>query len=83
MFPIDNATGTYDAAMLARFDQLAAEAGVHLTLADLLPEIRRAGEAGGTLTESGVELLDVTGRLRPGTLMCPPEGDAGTGMVGH
>ena len=81
MFPIDTATGTYDAAMLARFDRLAAEAGVHLTLADLLPEIRRAGEAGGTLTESGAELLDVTGRLRPGTLMCPPEGDAGTGMV--
>ena len=81
MFPIDIATGTYDAAMLARFDQLAAEAGVYLTLVDLLPAIQRAGEAGGTLTESGAELLDVTGRLRPGTPMCPPEGDAGTGMV--
>jgi len=52
-----------------------------LTLVDLLPAIQRAGEAGGTLTESGAELLDVTGRLRPGTPMCPPEGDAGTGMV--
>ena len=81
MFPIDTATGTYDAAMLARFDQLAAEAGVHLTLADLLPEIRRAGEAAGTLTGSGAELLDVTARLLPGIPMCPPEGDAGTGMV--
>jgi sugar (pentulose or hexulose) kinase len=81
MFPIDTATGTYDAAMLARFDELAAEAGVHLTLADLLPTIRRAGEVAGTLTDSGAELLDLTGRLRPGIPMCPPEGDAGTGMV--
>ena len=81
MFPIDTATGTYDTAMLARFDQLATEAGVNLTVVDLLPAIRRAGEAGGTLTEPGAELLDVTGRLRPGTPMCPPEGDAGTGMV--
>ena len=81
MFPIDIATGSYDAAMLARFDQLAAEAGVELTLADLLPTIRLAGEPAGTLTEAGAKLLDPTGRLRPGIPMCPPEGDAGTGMV--
>jgi sugar (pentulose or hexulose) kinase len=81
MFPIDIATGSYDAAMLTRFDQLAAEAGVPLSLADLLPTIRRAGDPGGVLTASGVKLLDTTGRLRPGIPMCPPEGDAGTGMV--
>jgi sugar (pentulose or hexulose) kinase len=81
MFPIDIATGSYDAEMLARFDRLAAEAGVELSAADLLPEIRKAGEDAGKLTEAGAELLDPTGRLRPGALMCPPEGDAGTGMV--
>jgi sugar (pentulose or hexulose) kinase len=43
--------------------------------------IRRAGEEAGALTESGAKLLDPTGRLRPGVPMCPPEGDAGTGMV--
>ena len=67
--------------MLAQFDQLAADAGVELTLADLLPTIRLAGEPAGTLTEAGAKLLDPTGRLRPGIPMCPPEGDAGTGMV--
>src|SRR3954465_13928010 len=81
MFPIDGDTGAYDAAMLARFDQLAAEAGVELTLADLLPRIAFAGQPAGELTEAGALLLDPTGRLRPGIPLCPPEGDAGTGMV--
>lgn len=81
MFPIDAATGVYDATMLARFDQLAAEAGVELTLADLLPAIAGAGQPAGELTEAGARLLDPTGRLRPDIPLCPPEGDAGTGMV--
>jgi sugar (pentulose or hexulose) kinase len=81
MFPIDDATGRYDATMLARFDQLAAEAGVELTLAELLPAIAVAGQPAGTLTEAGAALLDPSGRLRPGIPLCPPEGDAGTGMV--
>ncbi|MGY1808724.1 xylulokinase [Blastococcus sp. SYSU D00669] len=81
MFPIDGATGGYSAPMLARFDQLAAEAGAALRLADLLPAIAVAGEPAGTLTEAGAALLDPTGRLRPGVPLCPPEGDAGTGMV--
>src|SRR4051812_5504253 len=81
MFPIDIATGGYDATMLDRFDQLAAEAGVELTLADLLPRIAVAGQPAGELTEAGAKLLDPTGRLRPGIPFCPPEGDAGTGMV--
>ena len=81
MFPIDGSTGGYDAAMLARFDQLAAEAGVELTVAGLLPSVARAGRPAGTLTEAGAALLDPTGRLRPGIPLCPPEGDAGTGMV--
>jgi sugar (pentulose or hexulose) kinase len=81
MFPIDIASGDYDAAMLAQFDQLADETGVHLRLADLLPKIMLAGEPAGDLSETGAMLLDPTGRLRPGIVMCPPEGDAGTGMV--
>jgi sugar (pentulose or hexulose) kinase len=81
MFPIDIATGSYDARMLAQFDQLVAEAGADLRLAELLPTIRLAGDQGGQLTESGAKLLDPAGRLRPGIAMCPPEGDAGTGMV--
>ncbi|MCZ2817168.1 xylulokinase [Modestobacter sp. VKM Ac-2984] len=80
MFPI-GADGGYDAAMLARFDQLAAEAGVELGLAELLPAIAVAGQPAGTLTEAGARLLDPTGALRPGVPLCPPEGDAGTGMV--
>src|SRR4051794_12046576 len=81
MFPIDSDTGGYDATMLARFDELAAEAGVELTLADLLPRIAFAGRPAGVLTAAGAALLDPTGRLRPGSPLCPPEGDAGTGMV--
>ena len=81
MFPIDNASGSYDATMLQRFDELAADAGVHLRLADLLPVIKVAGDRAGELTEDGAAALDRAGRLRPGAAMCPPEGDAGTGMV--
>ncbi|WP_222192903.1 xylulokinase [Modestobacter italicus] len=81
MFPIDATTGGYDATMLARFDQLAAEAGAELGLAGLLPAVAVAGQPAGTLTEAGARLLDPAGRLRAGTPLCPPEGDAGTGMV--
>jgi sugar (pentulose or hexulose) kinase len=81
MFPIDVRTGGYDATMLARFDELAAEAGAGLRLAELLPAIKSAGEPAGQLTDKGAKLLDPTGRLRAGVPLCPPEGDAGTGMV--
>jgi sugar (pentulose or hexulose) kinase len=81
MVPIDAATGRYSDPMLSRFDELAAEAGVDLTLADLLPAVARAGQTAGVLTEQGAALLDPAGRLRPGIPLCPPEGDAGTGMV--
>ncbi|CCH85713.1 Carbohydrate kinase, FGGY-domain [Modestobacter italicus] len=81
MFPIAAGTAGYDTAMLARFDQLAAEAGAELELAALLPAVAVAGEPAGTLTEAGARLLDPTGWLQPGVPLCPPEGDAGTGMV--
>jgi sugar (pentulose or hexulose) kinase len=81
MFPIDSGTGGYSAPMLARFDRLAAEAGAELSLADLLPRIAVAGQPAGALTDAGAALLDPAGRLRAGIPLCPPEGDAGTGMV--
>jgi len=81
MFPIDVATGSYDATMLDRFDDLAAGHGFTVGLADLLPAIRLAGDPAGTLTDAGARLLDPSGTLQSGVPLCPPEGDAGTGMV--
>ncbi len=81
MFPIDTATGSYDAAMIAQFDELAASKGYACDLSGLLPSVLRAGEPAGTLTPQGAALLDPTGALQPGVPFCPPEGDAGTGMV--
>jgi len=81
MFPIDAATMDYDRAMLERFDALVAERAPRLRIADLLPGVLTAGQAAGELSAVGAALLDPTGRLRPGIRFCPPEGDAGTGMV--
>lgn len=81
MFPIDIGSGGYDATMVRRFGQLAAQAGVDLDLIKLLPAVRTAGEPAGKLTEAGAMLLDPSFQLRGGSPMCPPEGDAGTGMV--
>jgi sugar (pentulose or hexulose) kinase len=79
MFPIDSATGTYDAAMVAAFDELVGRP--ELRLADLLPDVLPAGREAGRLTEEGARLLDPSGTLAAGAPLCPPEGDAGTGMV--
>ncbi|TKV57278.1 ATPase [Nakamurella flava] len=81
MFPIDIASGTYNATMVGQFDDLVSGTALSHSLTDLLPAIRRAGEPAGTLTEQGARLLDPTGSLAAGTPVCPPEGDAGTGMV--
>lgn len=81
VFPIDLDTGTYNEAMLDQFDELVADRGLPWTLRPLLPDVLPAGEQAGTLTEAGARLLDPTGTLRPGAPFCPPEGDAGTGMV--
>ncbi|HKT57478.1 MAG TPA: FGGY-family carbohydrate kinase [Microbacterium sp.] len=79
MFPIDPETGDYDDALLGRYDALAA--GRVPALRTLLPETLPAGAVAGELTESGARLLDPTGALTSGIPFCPPEGDAGTGMV--
>jgi len=81
MFPIDPATGTYDAEMLARFNLLAAHHGYHFNLESILPRILPAGARAGCLTEEGTRLLDPSGTLQAGIPVCPPEGDAGTGMA--
>ena len=81
MFPIDPATREYDSAMLARFGQLVAARQPGLDVAALLPEVLVAGQDAGVLTAQGAALLDPTGTLQPGIPLCPPEGDAGTGMV--
>jgi sugar (pentulose or hexulose) kinase len=81
MFPIDPATGDYDAGMLAQYDEHVASRRPGLTLRDLLPEVLTAGADAGTLTAEGAALLDPTGTLQAGIPVCPPEGDAGTGMV--
>ena len=71
MFPIDPATGQYDAKMLAAFDRLVAENHYPWTLADLLPEILPVGTPAGTLTPAGAALLDPSGTLQPGAVFCP------------
>ena len=81
MFPIDIATGKFDAKMVQQFDDTIADKNFGWKLLDIFPEVLTAGEEAGTLTEEGAKLLDVSGTLEAGALMCPPEGDAGTGMV--
>ncbi len=81
MFPIDSATGDYNAIMMDRFNGLAAEKGFMKKLDQVLPKVLNAGEKMSTLTEEGARFLDVSGNLKAGIPMCPPEGDAGTGMV--
>jgi len=81
MFPIDDATRGYDASMLASFDGLVADKAPTLVLGDVLPRVLPAGARAGELTAEGAALLDPSGSLQPGIVLCPPEGDAGTGMV--
>lgn len=81
MFPVSRKTGTYDEGMMESFNRLMASKGYSLRLEKILPEALMAGENAGALTEEGAALLDPSGTLRPGIPLCPPEGDAGTGMV--
>ena len=81
MFPIDSLTNDYDAKMLAQFDEKIADKGFGWKIADILPKVLVAGQSGGVLTEAGAKLIDPSGEFKAGIPMCPPEGDAGTGMV--
>jgi len=79
VFPINPVTRDYDADFLGRYDRL--DAGLAKPLRDVLPDVLVAGVAAGELTAEGAALLDPTATLKPGAVVCPPEGDAGTGMV--
>jgi len=79
MFPIDN--GNYNPKMIKQFDDLIASHNYPWKITDILPAVLNAGENAGTLTAQGAKLLDSSGCLRDGIPLCPPEGDAGTGMV--
>ena len=81
MFPIDTEANTYDPAMMEKFDKLTADKEYGWKLGEILPRICMAGEAAGVLTKEGGRMIDETGELEPGILLCPPEGDAGTGMA--
>ncbi len=81
MFPYDEEKQTYDPVMVAQFDDLIASKNLPWTLLDILPEIYQADTQAGCLSAEGAALLDETGTLEAGIPMCPPEGDAGTGMV--
>lgn len=81
VFPVDPETDHYDAGMLEAFDAHVADRGLPWRLESLLPGIVPVGEAAGRLAPEGATLLDPKGGLEPGTPLCPPEGDAGTGMV--
>ena len=81
MFLIDTTKADYNQEMVDKFDELVAPYGFSWKLRDIMPKALVAGEDAGVLTEEGAKLLDVTGKLKAGIPMCPPEGDAGTGMV--
>ena len=76
-----SATNNYDAEMVAKFDKLIEPKNLGWKILDILPEVLNAGEDAGVLTEEGAKKLDPSGTLQAGTPLCPPEGDAGTGMV--
>ena len=81
MFPIDIKTGDYDKRMMESFNKLAEKEGAYIDIAEILPRVLTAGEEAGVLTAEGAAFLDVSGKLCEGAVLCPPEGDAGTGMV--
>ncbi|MFP3040347.1 FGGY-family carbohydrate kinase [Treponema primitia] len=81
MFPIDSNSNNYNEKMVSQFDSLIGASKFAWKLRDILPKVLNAGENAGSLTAEGAKLLDPKGGLAAGIPLCPPEGDAGTGMV--
>jgi sugar (pentulose or hexulose) kinase len=81
VFPIDSQTNDYDKRMLGLFNERLKAENISWKLEDLLPKVLLAGDPAGVLSEEGAKLLDPAGGLQAGIPLCPPEGDAGTGMV--
>jgi len=81
MFPIDLKTKKFYGSMFEQFNTIISEKNLFWKIEDIMPEVLVAGEDAGVLTAAGAKLLDPSGQLSAGIPMCPPEGDAGTGMV--
>ena len=81
VFPIDQATNTYDEWLVKKFDDMIEHKNYPWKLSDILPRAVMAGGDAGRLTPEGAKLLDPTGNLEAGIPLAPPEGDAGTGMA--
>ena len=81
IFPIDSETNTYFADMIVKFDEAVADKAYSWKALDVLPNVLTAGDNAGVLTKEGAALLDMSGNLEAGIPLCPPEGDAGTGMA--
>ena len=81
IFPIDSETNTYFADMIAKFDEAVADKAYSWKALDVLTHVLTAGDNAGVLTKEGAALLDMSGNLEAGIPLCPPEGDAGTGMA--
>lgn len=78
MFPIDPKTKQFRQDLMVKFHELVHQ---QVDLNKILPQVLVAGQDAGRLTTTGAKLLDPSGDLQSGILLCPPEGDAGTGMV--
>ena len=81
IFPIDSKTDDYDVRKIELFNKLLKAENISWRLQEILPKVLTAGDAAGALTAEGARLLDPSGGLQAGIPLCPPEGDAGTGMV--
>ena len=79
MFPI--LKGDYNPCMIEKFNSLLKQKGYNVSFKDILPKVMLAGENAGTLTKEGAKWLDISGNLESDIILCPPEGDMGTGMV--
>src|SRR5690606_2791910 len=81
MFPIDDTTKNYHSTMIRQYNELIKDREYTWQLESILPKILLAGDHAGLLTVEGARLLDPSGNLNAGIPICPPEGDAGTGMT--
>lgn len=81
MFPIDSQTNDYDSRKIELFNERLQAENISWQLQNILPKVLLAGDAAGFLSVEGARLLEPTGQLQAGIPLCPPEGDAGTGMV--
>jgi sugar (pentulose or hexulose) kinase len=81
MFPIDSNANDYDRRMLEQFGETVSPFGFGWKIENILPKVLDAGENAGTLSAEGAKLIDPSGSLKAGIPFCPPEGDAGTGMI--